>query len=268
MSGREWNLVTDLTEIDQRARDAAERLRESVNDSIPSLEQAIRRSREKRARGMTVMAAVLICAVVGIGAVGVSMTRTGPERPESGVHQLQGAWALPRATDAVSTEPRPSASSSGASKPTRTQRPAARVVTGPWTAVVRGNRLTLRDPATNTAIVQRIVSPEPGRFSVTEAASGGTASFGCANVGDYSFERTDGGALRVHEVADSCEPRVEVLIAGVWTGLGPTSTDGLPTDEPTPSDSTSLEPEPTVSVPEAGTPSPEDPTPSEQPNAT
>ena len=216
---------------------------------------------------MTVMAALLICAVVGIGAAGVSMTRTGSEPPEAGVHQLQGAWALPSATDAVSTEPRPGASS-GASEPPRTQRPAARVVTGPWTAVVRGNRLTLRDPATNTAIVQRIESPEPGRFSVVEAASGGTASFGCANVGDYSFERTDGGALRVHEVADSCEPRVEVLIAGVWTGLGDTVTDGPPTDEPTPSDSTSQEPEPTVSIPEAGTPSPEDPSPSEQPNTT
>ena len=74
--------------------------------------------------------------------------------------------------------------------------------------------------------------PEPGRFSVVEAASGGTASFGCANVGDYSFEQTDSGGLRVHEVADSCEPRVEVLIAGVWTGLPLiTATDGLSTDE-------------------------------------
>jgi hypothetical protein len=259
--------VTDFTEIDQRARDAAERLRASVDDAIPSLEHAIRRSSQKRARGMTVMAAVLICAVVGVGAVGVSMMRTGTERPEAGVKPLQGAWALPRATDAVSTEPRPSATS-GSSKPTRTQRPAARVVKGPWTAVVRGHRLILRDPATNTAIVQRIESPEPGRFSVVEASSGGTASFGCTNVGDYGFERTDSGALRVYEVADSCEPRVEILIAGVWTGLGgPTSTDGLPTDEPTPSDSVSQEPAPTVSFPEPGTPSPEDPTPSEQPNA-
>jgi hypothetical protein len=141
------------------------------------------------------------------------------------------------------------------------------VVTGPWTAVVRGNRLTLRDPATNTAIVQRIESPEPGRFSVVEVASGSTASFGCENVGDYSFERTEGGALRVHEVADSCEPRVEILIAGAWTGLGPTSTDGLPTGEPTPSVSTSQEPAPTVSFTEAGTPSPDDPTPSELQNS-
>jgi hypothetical protein len=215
------------------------------------------------------MAAVLVCAVVGVGAVGASMMRSGTERPEAGVQQMQGSWALPKSTDAVSTEPRPSASSSETNKPTRTQRPAARVVKGPWTAVVRGNRLTLRDPATNTAIVQRIESREPGRFSVVEAASGGTATFGCANVGDYSFERTDGGALRVHEVADSCEPRVEILIAGVWTGLeGPTSTDGLPTGEPTPSESTSQEPTPTVSSTEADTPTPEQPTPSEQPNAT
>jgi hypothetical protein len=261
--------VTDFTEIDQRARDAAERLLASVDDSIPSLEQAMRRSSQKRARGMTVMAAVLICAVAGVGAVGVSMMRTGSQTPEAGVHQLQGSWALPRATDSVSTEPRPHASSSGTSKPTRTQRPAARVVTGPWTAVVHGNRLTLRDPATNTAIIQRIESPEPGRFSVVEAASGGTASFGCSNVGDYSFERTDSGALRVHEVADSCEPRVEVLIAGVWTGLPAiTSTDGLPTEDPTPTASISEEPAPTVSFSEAGTPSPDDPTPEEQPNAT
>jgi hypothetical protein len=216
---------------------------------------------------MTVMAALLICAVVGFGAVGVSMMRPGTERPEAGVQQLQGAWALPRATDAVSTEPRPSASS-GPSKPPRTQRPAARVVTGPWTAVVHGNRLVLRDPKTNTAIVQRIESPAPGRFSVVEAASGGTATFGCTNVGDYSFERTDGGALRVHEVADTCEPRVEVLIAGVWTGLPPPSTDILTTEEPTPSASTSEEPTPTVTFSEAGTPSPVEPTPTEQPNVT
>jgi hypothetical protein len=252
-------------EIDQRARDAAERLRESVSDSIPSLEHAIRRSNQKRARGMTVMAAVLICAVAGVGAVGVSMMRTGTERPEAGVQQLQGSWALPRATDAVSTEPRPSASS-GASKPTRTQRPAARIVKGPWTAVVRGNRLTLRDPATKTAIVQRIDSPAPGRFSVVEAASGGTATFGCSNIGEYSFERSDGGTLRVHEVADACLARAEVLVAGSWTGLEITSTGGLPTQEPTAS--TSQEPSPTVSVPDDGTPSPEDPTPDEQPNAT
>jgi hypothetical protein len=260
--------VTDFTEIDRRAHGAAERLREGVDDSIPALEDVIRRGGQKRARGMAVMAAVLICAVAGVGAVGVSMTRTDPARPEAGVEQLQGSWALPRATDAVSTEPRPHASSSGTSKPTRTQRPAARVVTGPWTAVVRGHRLTLRDPETNTAIIQRIESPEPGRFSVVEASSGGTASFGCANVGDYSFERTDSGALRVHEVADSCEARVEVLIAGVWFGLGPTSTDGLPTEEPTPTASISQEPAPTVSFSDAGTPSPEAPTPSEQPNAT
>lgn len=209
---------------------------------------------------MTVMAAVLICAAAGVGAVGVSMMRTGSEGPGAGVQQLQGAWALPQATDAVSTEPRPSAST-GASKPTQTQRPAARVVTGPWTAVVRGHRLTLRDPATNTAIVQRIESPEPGRFSVVEAASGGTASFGCTNVGDYSFERNDGGTLSVHEVADSCEPRVEILIAGAWTGLGPETTEGLHTEEPGPS--ASLEPSPTSSFPEGGTPSPVDPSPSE-----
>ncbi len=184
------------------------------------------------------MAAVLTCAAVGVGAVAVSMTRTTTERPEAGVHQLQGAWALPEATDAVSTEPRPTASS-GTSKPTRTQQPAARVVTGPWTAVVRGNRLTLRDPATNTAIVQRIESHQAGRFSVVEAASGGTASFGCTNVGDYGFEQTDSGGLRVHEVADSCAPRAEVLIAGVWTGLPLiTATNGPPTDETTSSAST------------------------------
>jgi hypothetical protein len=257
--------VTDSTDIDERARDAAARLRASVDDAIPSLEQVVRRSRQKRARGMTVMAAVLICAVAGIGAVGVSMMRTGAPQQEAGVHQLQGAWALPRATEAVSTEPRPSASSSTATKPPRTQRPAARVVTGPWTAVVRGHRLTLRDPATNTAIVQRIESPEPGRFSVVEAATGGTASFGCTNVGDYSFERTDSGALRVHEVADSCEPRVDILIAGVWTGL-PNSTGDLPTEEPTPSTSVSPEPEPTVTLPDDGTPSPVDPNPTEPVN--
>jgi hypothetical protein len=260
--------VTDFTEIDHRARDAAERLHASVDDSIPSLDDALRRSNRKRARGMTVMAAVLICAVVGVVALGSSMMRTTTERPEAGVRQLQGAWALPKATDAVSTEPRPSATT-GATKPPRTHQPANRVVTGPWTAVVRGNRLTLRDPATNTAIVQRIESHQPGQFSVVEAASGGTASFGCANVGDYSFEQTDGGGLRVHEVADSCDPRVDVLIAGVWTGLPLiTSTGGLPTDETTPSASTSGEPEPTVSLPEPGTPSPEEPAPPEQPLST
>ena len=260
--------MTDFTEIDHRARDAAERLHASVSDAIPSLDDAIGRSRRKRARGMSVMAAVLICAVVGFGAVGASMMRTGTERPEAGVRQLQGSWALPKATDAVSTEPRPSASS-GTTKPTRTQRPVARVVTGPWTAVVRGNRLVLRDPATNTAIVQRIEVPEAGRFSVVEAASGGTASFGCSNVGDYSFERTESGALQVHEVADACKPRVDVLIAGVWTGFPPvTSTGGLSTDEPTPSTSASEEPAPTVSVPEASTPSPEEPPPSDAPNPT
>jgi hypothetical protein len=126
---------------------------------------------------------------------------------------------------------------------------------------VQGHRLTLRDPATNTAIVQRIESPEPGRFSVVEAASGGTASFGCTNVGDYSYERTDGGTLSVQEVADSCEPRAEILIAGLWTGLPSESTNGLPSQEPTPS--VSQEPSPTSSLPEAGTPSPVDPTPSE-----
>ena len=131
---------------------------------------------------------------------------------------------------------------------------------------MHGNRLVLRDPDTNTAIVQRIESREPGRFSVVEAASGGTASFGCTNVGDYSFERTDSGTLRVHEVADSCEPRVEVLIAGVWTGLGTSSTDGLPTEEPNPTVSTSQEPAPTVTFSEVATPSPEEPIPSEQLN--
>jgi hypothetical protein len=255
--------VTDFTEIDQRARNAAERLRESVDDSIPSLEQAIRRSRQKRARGTTVLAAVLICAIAGLGAVGMSMVRTGSARPEAGVQQLQGAWALPKATEAVSTEPHPRASSSGTSQPTRTQRPAARVVTGPWTAVVRGHRLTLRDPATHTAIVQRIESPEPGRFSVVEAAAGGTASFGCTNIGEYSFERSDGGALHVQEVADTCLARAEILVAGSWTGLDITSTGSLPTEEPTPSASISQDPSPTVSLPEDGTPSPVEPTPSE-----
>ncbi|MEP6760961.1 MAG: hypothetical protein ABJA93_06310, partial [Sporichthyaceae bacterium] len=90
--------------------------------------------------------------------------------------------------------------------------------------------------------MQRIDSPEPGRFSVVEAASGGTASFGCTNVGEYSYDAEDGGALRVQEVADSCEARAEILIAGLWTGLGPTSTDSLPTQEPTPDPSSSLEP--------------------------
>ena len=206
------------------------------------------------------MAAVVLCSAVG-ALVGVATMRTGLDHPEPGVQQLQGAWALPKATDAVSTEPHAPASS-GPSNPIRTQRPAARVVTGPWTAVVRGHRLTLRDPATNTAIVQRIDSPEPGRFSVVEAASGGTASFGCTNVGEYSYDAEDGGALRVQEVADSCEARAEILIAGLWTGLGPTSTDSLPTQEPTPDPSSSLEPSPTSSFPEAGTPSPVDPTPS------
>jgi hypothetical protein len=207
------------------------------------------------------MAALAICAAAGAGAVGVSLIRTGSERPEPGVRQLQGAWSLPRATEAVSTEPHASASVSPSKPTTRTQRPAARVVTGPWTAVVHGHRLTLRDPATNTAIVQRIESPEPGRFSVVEAASGGTASFGCTNVGDYSFERTDDGTLRVHRVADSCESRAEILEAGVWTGLGPESTEHLPTQEPTPS--ASLEPSPTPSLPEASTSAPVDASPSE-----
>ena len=69
--------MTDFTEIDQRARLAAERLRETVDDSIPSLDEVIRRRSQKRARGMTVMAAVLICAVVGVGALGASTMRTG-----------------------------------------------------------------------------------------------------------------------------------------------------------------------------------------------
>jgi hypothetical protein len=123
------------------------------------------------------------------------------------------------------------------------------VVKGPWTAVVRGHLLTLRDPATHTAIVQRIESSEPGRFSVVEAPSAGTASFGCTNIGEYSFDRTASGSLHVQEVADSCEPRVEVLIAGVWTGpLVAGSTTGVESQEPSPS--ISQEPSPTSSFPD------------------
>ena len=86
---------------------------------------------------------------------------------------------------------------------------------------MRGNGLTLRDPATNTAIVQRIESHEPGRFSVVDAASGGTASFGCTNVGEYRFEQGDGGTLHVQEVADTCLARVEILVAGSWDRRAP-----------------------------------------------
>jgi hypothetical protein len=208
------------------------------------------------------MAVLAICGTAAAGAVGVSMMRTGSPAPEAGVRHLQGAWALPEATDAVSTEPRPSASL-GPSKPARTQRPAARVVTGPWTAVVQGHRLTLRDPATNTAIVQRIEFPEPGTFSVVEAAAGGTASFGCTNVGDYSFERTDGGTLHVQEIADACLSRMEILVAGSWTDLGETLTTSLPTQDATDTAASSEGPSPTVSPTEDGTPSPEEATPSE-----
>lgn len=209
---------------------------------------------------MTAMAAVLVCGAAGVG---ISMVRTGSERPEPGVGQLQGAWSLPEATEDVSTEPRPRASS-GSSKPVVTPpRPAARVVTGPWTAVVRGHRLTLRDPATKTAIVQRIDSPEPGRFSVVEAASGGTASFGCTNVGEYTFERTDGGTLHVQEVADACVARTEILVAGSWTGLGTLSTTSLPTPEVTGVPTSSQGPSPSPSLPDAVTTTPEEPAPTD-----
>jgi hypothetical protein len=191
--------------------------------------------------------------------VGLSTVRTGSERPEPGVRQLQGAWSLPKATEKVSTEPHAQVTRKP-SKPVATPvRPAARVVTGPWTAVVRGNRLTLRDPATNTAIVQRIDSPQPGRFSVVEASSGGTASFGCSNVGEYSFDRSDGGTLHVQEVADACVARAEILVAGAWTGLPPISTANLPTPEATDLPSSSQEPSPSPSVPEP------DPTTAEEP---
>ena len=117
--------------------------------------------------------------------------------------------------------------------------------------------------------MQRIESPAPGRFSVVEAASGGTASFGCANVGDYSFERTDAGTLHVQEIADVCDSRGwRSSSRESWTGLPPESTGGLPTEESSPSASTSQEPAPTVTFSEVETPSPEEPTPSEQPNAT
>jgi hypothetical protein len=256
--------VTDFTELDDRARDAAARLRESVDDAIPSLERAIRRSGQRRARGITVMAAVLICTAAGVG-VGTSMLRTGSEQPAPGAPQLQGAWSLPKATADVSTEPRPSVSS-GSTKTVGPRKPLARIVTGPWTAVVHGNRLTLREPETNTAIVQRIEFPEPGRFSVVEADSGGTATFGCTNVGEYSFDRAADGAVHVQAVADACEPRVEVLIAGAWSGFGPESTSDLPTEDPTASPSISEEPSPTSSVFDVGTPSAEEPTPPELQN--
>jgi hypothetical protein len=212
---------------------------------------------------MTVMAAVLICAAAGVG---IAMGRTGSEAPEPGVRPLQGAWALPHATESVSTEPRPHASRQSSKPVAPPPPPAARVAKGPWTAVVRGHRLTLRDPATKTAIVQRIDSPAPGRFSVVEAASGGTASFGCSNIGEYSFERSDGGTLRVHEVADACLARAEILVAGSWTGLGPTSTASLPTPEATDLPTSSLEPSPSPSVPEAGTTTPEAPATTEAQN--
>lgn len=256
--------MTDFTELDDRARDAASRLRESVDDSVPSFDRIVRRNREKKTRGIAVMAAAATLIFVAAG-VGASMVRTGSERPEPGVQPLQGAWALPEATADVSTEPHPRASS-GSSKPVVTPpRPAARVVKGPWTAVVRGHRLTLLDPATKTTIVQRIDSPEPGRFSVVEVASGGTASFGCANIGEYSFERTDGGALHVQAVADACIPRAEILVAGSWTGLGLSSTTSLPTPDPASSPSTSIEPSPGSSAPDTGTPPTVDPTPSDPP---
>jgi hypothetical protein len=125
--------------------------------------------------------------------------------------------------------------------------------------VVRGNRLTLRDPATNTAIVQRIESHEPGRFSVVDAASGGTASFGCTNVGEYSFEQGDGGTLHVQEVADTCLARAEILVAGSWTGVPPVSTASLPSQEVTDAPTTSQEPSPSPSLPEASTSTPDEP---------
>jgi len=257
--------VSDFAELDLRARDAAARLHESVDDTIPSLERAIERSRQKRARGITVMAAVLACSAAGIG-IGASLGRTGSERPEPGIRPLQGAWAMPQATDDVSIEPHPSASNA-TSRSVGTQRPAPRVVKGPWTVIVRGNRLTLRDPATKTAIVQRIDSPEPGRFNVVEASSGGTARFGCTNIGEYSYERTDSGTVKVQEVADSCEPRAEILVAGSWIiPVKPTTSAIVPTQEPTPDPSESGEPSPTPSVLDTETPAPVETTPEEAQN--
>jgi hypothetical protein len=236
-----------------------------MDDSIPSLEHVVRRSQQKRTRRITVMAAGLACAVAGVG-VGTSMVRTGSEQPEAGVRELQGAWSMPQATDNVSIEPRPRASN-GTSKTAETRRPQARVVKGPWTVVVSGHRLTLRAPVTHTAIVQRIDYPEPGRFNVVEDSSGGTASFGCTNIGEYSYERTDSGTLNVQEVADSCEARAEILVAGSW--ILPevsTSTDNVPTQEPTQNPTDGVESSPTPSVPETDTPSPVDTTPEEAQN--
>ena len=107
---------------------------------------------------------------------------------------------------------------------------------------VRGNWLT-ENPATKMAIVQRIEVPEPGRFSVVEAAA--LSPVRAARGRDDSLERTDSGALRVHEAAEPRSRGGSRHHRGSVDRPSPiTTTDGLSTDEPTPSASASQEPEP------------------------
>jgi hypothetical protein len=123
--------------------------------------------------------------------------------------------------------------------------------------VIRGHRLVLRNPSTGTAIVQRIAFVQPGEFSVNELAADGTAGFGCTDPGRYSFERADGGTLHVQAIADPCEPRLQVLIAGLWSGLGSGSNVSPPPSvDTTSSPDVTPEPSPVESVPESAGPPP------------
>ncbi len=227
--------MTDADPLDAHARSAAARLLAEVPASPPPFAEAQKRSRQRAVRRAAVTTGLL--AALGLGVAVplyvVQSSRSDLEGPAA-AEALGGEWTLPEPSDAVEVEvpvtPTPKLTASPPIRPTV----AARPVAGPWRARITGQRLVLRNPATDATVVQRIQFFAPGQFLVQEPQSAGlTAGFGCTADGEYSWER-DGDSLDVEPVHDPCDARVSVLVAGTWSfDAGSFGTDPSPSTDTT-----------------------------------
>ena len=258
--------MTDADPLEAHARSAAARLLAEVPASPPPFAEAQKRSRQRAVRRAAVTTGLV--AVVGLGIavplyVGQS-SRSDLEGPAA-EEALGGEWTLPEPSEAVEVEvpvtPTPKVTASPPMRPTV----AARPVAGPWRARITGQRLVLRNPATDATVVQRIKFFAPGQFLVQEPQSTAPAAgFGCTADGEYSWD-LDGDSLDVQPISDPCDARVLVLVAGTWSfdvGSFETDPSSTPDAPESPTAPASEEPPPpTISE----QPSEEQPLPSETP---
>jgi hypothetical protein len=258
--------MTDADPLDAHARSAAARLLAEVPTSPPAFAEAQKRSHQRAVRRAAVTTGLVAVVALGVAVplYAAQSSRSDLEGPAA-EEALGGEWTLPEPSEAVEVEvpitPTPKLTASPPIRPTV----AARPVAGPWRARITGQRLVLRNPATDATVVQRIKFFAPGQFLVQEPQSAAPAAgFGCTADGEYSWD-LDGDSLDVEPVHDPCDARVSVLVAGTWSfdagsfGTDPSSTPDA-TESPT---APEAEETPTPTITEQ--PPVEQPVPSETP---